>query len=171
MIYLTPEKLASSGVFTDILVSLNQQNRLDRFVIDEAHCVCSWGQDFRKDYMSLGMLKLKYPGVPHLCLTATATQMSRDEIVKQLNLKDVVHFQSSFNRKNLFYELRDKENIADMEQEIATLINMQYKGKSGIIYCISRKECEELSERMNTRFNIKTVFYHGDISKKRRKVI
>ena len=84
--------------------------KIDRFVIDEVHCVSHWGQDFRKDYLELYILKQNYPKVPLLGLTATATEKVKDDIAKSLGIKNrVIYFQSSFNRPNLFYEIRNKK--------------------------------------------------------------
>lgn len=110
LIYLTPEKLVNSPGFISVLEYLYKESKLDRFVIDEVHCVSHWGQDFRKDYLSLNILKQNYPTVPLLCLTATATIQVKEDIAKRLGITDhVVYFQSSFNRTNLIYEVRDKK--------------------------------------------------------------
>jgi len=86
-------------------------NKIARFVIDEVHCVSHWGQDFRKDYRELSVLRMRYPYVPITALTATATIAVKFDIAKHLSLKDVVFFQSSFNRPNLVYEIKDKSKI------------------------------------------------------------
>lgn len=94
--------------------------KIDRFVIDEVHCVSHWGQDFRKDYLNLDFLKDKYPDVPLLCLTATATIKVKDDITKRLKIdKDYAFFQSSFNRSNLFYEIRDKKQFKNINDDVA----------------------------------------------------
>ncbi len=87
------------------------ENKIARFVIDEVHCVSHWGQDFRKDYRELSVLRMRYPNVPITALTATATIAVKFDIAKHLSLKDVVFFQSSFNRPNLVYEIKDKSKI------------------------------------------------------------
>ena len=103
MIYLTPEKFVNSGSFMSVLDKLYQDDKITRFIIDEVHCVSHWGQDFRKDYRELSLLKMRYPNVPIMALTATATVPVKYDIVQILKLKNVVYFQQSFNRANLNY--------------------------------------------------------------------
>lgn len=138
IIYLTPEKMVQSKCFTGILDKLYQENRIARFIIDEVHCVSHWGQDFRKDYRELSVLRLRYPNVPITALTATATVSVKYDIVKHLNLKDVVFFQSSFNRPNLYYEIRDKARVKNLSEDILMLLKQNFTQQSGIIYCLSR---------------------------------
>lgn len=142
---------------------LHQMGRIDRFVIDEVHCVSSWGQDFRKDYLHLDILKQRYPSVPLLGLTATATVKVKDDIAKRLGIvKKVIFFQSSFNRPNLVYEIRDKKG-GKMDKDIVDLLRTRFVNKSGIIYCISRKDCEKLAETLKRNYNIKCDFYHAEL--------
>jgi len=113
LVYLTPEKLVNSPGFISCLEKLYDAGKLNRFVIDEVHCMSHWGQDFRKDYLNLSMLKVKFPSVPILGLTATATAIVKEDVTARLGIVDEVHyFQSSFNRPNLFYEIRDKKNTS-----------------------------------------------------------
>jgi len=110
IVYLTPEKIVKSPALVSTLDECYQLRKIDRFVIDEVHCVSHWGQDFRKDYLHLDILKKRYPTVPILGLTATATQKVKDDMAKRLCiLNKVIYFQSSFNRPNLVYEIRDKK--------------------------------------------------------------
>jgi bloom syndrome protein len=144
---------------------LYMENRINRFVIDEVHCISSWGQDFRKDYLSLHILKSRFPKVPLLCLTGTATIKMKNDIVEKLNIKkDVVHFQSSFNRPNLFYEIRNKETPKNKNDDLIQLLLTRFKNKSGIIYCISKKDCEKLSETLGDKHDIKCSFYHAGLT-------
>ena len=93
--------------------------KIDRFVIDEVHCVSHWGQDFRKDYLSLDILKKRYPSVPILGLTATATVKVKDDMATRLCIKNrVIYFQSSFNRTNLVYEIRDKKSLKSVDEDV-----------------------------------------------------
>ena len=99
--------------------------------------------------MHLDILKKKYPTVPLLCLTATATVKVKEDIAKRLGIRNkVVYFQSSFNRPNLVYEIRDKKTVKNIETDVSNMLRTRFKNKSGIIYCISRKDCERLSENL-----------------------
>ena len=172
LVYLTPEKLVNSPGFMSVLEDLYKGGKLNRFVIDEVHCVSHWGQDFRKDYLSLNILKRKYPTVPLLCLTATATIQVKEDIAKRLGItKHVVYFQSSFNRPNLIYEIRDKKKKTDVEADIVSLLRTRLKNKCGIIYCISRKDCEQLSESLRMNYQIKCDFYHANLPQQKRSEI
>ena len=155
LLYVTPEKIANSAFLLSVLDDLNSSNFLSRFVIDEAHCVSQWGHDFRKDYKELRVFKMRYPQVPCLVLTATATQRVQEDIVQQLQIKSCVQFKSSFNRKNLRYEVRKKtksciEEIRNliMESCVDRFGNVQ----TGIIYCFSKFDCEKVSAELNKQF-------------------
>jgi superfamily II DNA helicase RecQ len=91
-VYLTPEKLVKSPALMQVLDELYACNKIDRFVIDEVHCVSHWGQDFRKDYLHLDILKKRFPEVPILGLTATATQKVKDDMAKRLGIKNTVYY-------------------------------------------------------------------------------
>ena len=165
IVYVTPEKLAASPPLLNVVEDLFKRKLIDRFVIDEVHCVSAWGQDFRPDYLKLSVLHSHYPGVPILGLTATATQRVRDDVVARLGIEDdVTIFQSSFNRKNLSYEIRDKKQLTDVDLDLSKLLKTRFQGKSGIIYCTSRKECERLTEVLQRNHKIKCAFYHGQLS-------
>jgi bloom syndrome protein len=102
-------------------------------------------------------------------LTATATIKVKEDIVKRLGIADKVHyFQSSFNRPNLVYEIRNKAEIKNLDEDIVELVSRRFKNKSGIIYCISRKDCERLAEVLSKKYNVKCDFYHADISLEKR---
>jgi len=148
IVYLTPEKLTHSNALINMMDQMYANNHIARFVIDEVHCVSHWGQDFRKDYLSLSMLKERFPKTPVLGLTATATIKVKDDINKRLGMKDTIFFQSSFNRPNLFYEIRDKKATKNALDDLVQMIKARYRGQSGIIYCITRKDCERLAETL-----------------------
>lgn len=153
LVYLTPERLVKSPGLLSLMDYLAAIKKIDRFVIDEVHCVSHWGQDFRKDYLHLDFLKDKYPTVPLLCLTATATIKVKDDITKRLKIdKDYAFFQSSFNRPNLIYEIRDKKQFKNVNDDLVQMLKTRFRGKSGIIYCISRKECEKLAEILKRNY-------------------
>lgn len=153
ILYVTPERLALS-YFEAILHTLN----ISLFAIDEAHCISEWGHDFRPDYRNLKSLRQKFPTVPIIALTATATEKVRDDIVRQLALPSPHIFTSSFNRQNLSYEVLPKK---DSFETIASLVH-QYKNESSIIYCFSRKDTEIIAEKLN-RNGYSALTYHAGL--------
>jgi bloom syndrome protein len=155
-----------------VMDDLYQKKSLDRFVIDEVHCVSHWGQDFRKDYLHLNILKQRFPTVPILGLTATATQKVKDDMAKRLGIKEnVYYFQSSFNRPNLTYEIRHCKQLKSIDADIVHLLKTRFKAKSGIIYCLSRKDCEKLSENLRINHKIPCDFYHAELPYRQRQEI
>lgn len=172
LVYMCPEKLIKSPAIMSVIDFLYSHGKIDRFVIDEVHCVSHWGQDFRKDYLNLDMLKKRFPTVPLLCLTATATIKVKIDILDRLGIADkVVSLQSSFNRPNLVYEIRAKKDFKDMNEDLVSLLRTRFKNKSGIIYCISRKDCEKLAQSLKVNYRIKCDFYHAELAHARRKEI
>ncbi len=158
LLYIAPERLGVEG-FLDFLHSL----RISLIAIDEAHCISQWGHDFRPDYRNLSMLKQQFPDIAIIALTATATQMVRDDIVKQLRLKNYQLFVSSFNRPNLSYQVMPKK---DSLASIRALLN-NYKNKSVIIYCFSRNDTETLVNNLND-YGFLAIAYHAGLNAKTR---
>lgn len=164
LVYVTPELLNKSGQFLNLLTGLYRRKKLCRFVIDEAHCVSQWGHDFRPDYKELGMLKRTFPTVPIIALTATATKKVELDVISSLGIQNCKLFRQSFNRNNLKYYVirKSKKTLAD----IVSFVHTYYPNSPGIIYCTSKKACEEMSERLNEY--LKTTFYHAGLSKRER---
>ena len=136
MLFVAPESLTKQENI-DFLISVE----VSFFAIDEAHCISEWGHDFRPEYRRLREIFERISNVPIIALTATATPKVQYDIQKNLNMLDAKVFKSSFNRDNLFYEIRPKR---DVEKQIVKYIKNQ-AGKSGIIYCLSRKKVEEIA--------------------------
>ena len=135
ILYIAPERLAVPG-----FVSFLDSASVSLLAIDEAHCISEWGHDFRPDYRNLKALRARFPDVPCIALTATATERVREDIVTQLDIPDGKTFLSSFNRHNLSYSVLPK---SDQFSELLKLLK-RHKGESAIIYCFSRKGTEEL---------------------------
>lgn len=158
LLYISPERLATKS-FRDFLKKIN----LSLITIDEAHCISEWGHDFREDYRKLKSLKSDFPLIPIIALTATATTKVKNDILKQLNLDEPKVFQTSFNRENLNIQVRDKKNSL---AKILALVEKN-KNESIIIYCHSRKDCENLSDELN-KYGFKSIVYHAGLSSKKR---
>ena len=167
IVYITPEMLKISTVAQGILQALHRRNRLARFVIDEAHCLSSWGHDFRPDYRALGELKTLYPGVPLMALTATANNQVQEDVRNILNLRGCAFFKQSFNRPNLYYEVRPKIGKS-MDAEMYSYIQMQPAGSTGIIYANSRDNCETLAADLRTKHGVRAHHYHAGLPKEDR---
>ncbi|HEY4513237.1 MAG TPA: RecQ family ATP-dependent DNA helicase [Candidatus Paceibacterota bacterium] len=159
ILYIAPERLAVPG-FEDFLHTL----KISLIAIDEAHCISEWGHDFRPDYRNLKLLRKKFPIIPIIALTATATEKVREDIVKQLSLESPQIFISSFNRPNLSYEVLPKK---DSFKSILALLN-KYRDGSVIIYCFSRNDTETLVNKLNDR-GFKAAAYHAGLDSKTRK--
>lgn len=159
ILYITPERLALPQ-FEAILHTLP----VSLFAIDEAHCISEWGHDFRPDYRNLKSLRQRFPSIPIIALTATATEKVRADIVSQLALPSPHVFTSSFNRQNLSYEVLPKK---DSFSTILSLVSL-YKGESIIIYCFSRKDTETIAEKLNKQ-GYKAGTYHAGLSSETRR--
>ncbi len=160
LVYTTPETLTDNEDFMLLIDQIYENGLLEGFVIDEAHCVSNWGHDFRPNYLELCVLKENYPGIPIWAFTATATPIVADDIVNQLNMeKDAKLFKTSFMRENLNYKILKKRS-PDVMKQIAKLIKSNYNNQCGIIYCLSRKDCEKYSSYLS-ECGIKCRFYHA----------
>ena len=154
LLYVAPESL-NKEEYVEFLKSIH----ISFYAIDEAHCISEWGHDFRPEYRNIRPTINKISNAPVIALTATATDKVRTDIKKSLGIMDAHEFKSSFNRANLYYEVRPKTN--DVDKQIIKFIR-QHEGKSGIIYCLSRKKVEELAEVLKAN-NIKAAPYHAGL--------
>jgi bloom syndrome protein len=161
ILYITPEMINKSGALTDVFHNLHRRNSLARIVIDEAHCVSQWGHDFRPDYKALGDVRRQFPGVPVIALTATATENVKVDVIHNLGMEGCEVFTQSFNRPNLSYEVRVKGKAKDALDDIAKTINTLHRGQSGIVYCLSRRNCERIAEQLSKEYGIKAKYYHA----------
>ncbi|KAE9553747.1 hypothetical protein FO519_003057 [Halicephalobus sp. NKZ332] len=168
LIYVTPEKLAKSKMFMNKLEKCHELKRLKLIAIDEVHCCSQWGHDFRPDYKFLHMLKKQFKKVPLLGLTATATGNVLADVKSILGIETGIVFKAGFNRENIFYEVRLKPNSNEIFlNELEKLINEKFADQTGIIYCFSRKESEELAEALKSR-QISAGYYHAYMDPEKR---
>ena len=154
LLYVAPESLTKEDN-----VEFLKQAKISFYAIDEAHCISEWGHDFRPEYRRIRPIINEIGQAPIIALTATATDKVRTDIKKNLGILDATEFKSSFNRPNLYYEVRPK--TVDVDKDIIKFIK-QHPGKSGIIYCLSRKKVEELAEILKAN-DIKAAAYHAGL--------
>ncbi|KAI0459259.1 hypothetical protein F5B21DRAFT_456036 [Xylaria acuta] len=160
LLYVTPEMINKSQAFLSGLGCLYRNKKLARLVIDEAHCVSQWGHDFRPDYKQLGNFRERFPDVPLMALTATATQNVIMDVKHNLGIDKCEQFTQSFNRPNLYYEVLRKEK--DNTATIANLINSKYPEKTGIVYTLSRKSAENIAKKLREH-GIASHHYHASV--------
>ena len=158
LLYVAPESLTKAEN-----IAMLKEIKISFYAIDEAHCISEWGHDFRPEYRRIRDIIEEIGNAPVIALTATATPKVQSDILKNLGIQDAKVFKSSFNRPNLYYEIRDK---SDPKRDIIKYIK-QNPGKSGIIYCLSRKKVEELAELLNIN-GIKAAPYHAGLDAKTR---
>jgi len=157
LLYLAPERLLLSEFLDGPLRRLHEGVGINAFVIDEAHCVSEWGHDFRREYRQLSALRRRHPKTPMLAFTATATPRVRADIVTQLALRDPAIHISSFNRPNLFYQVRPKT-----KNTYAELLAQARGGGAGIVYCLSRRRVDELAAQLQSD-RIRVRPYHAGL--------
>ena len=162
LLYVAPERLLSDR-FLPFLDLIHHQVGISAFAIDEAHCVSEWGHDFRPEYRQLKSLRKRYPDIPTLALTATATDRVRSDIIQQLGLKQPSIHTASFNRQNLYYEVRPKTKNAYAE----LLEIIRENEGSGIIYCLTRKKVDELTFKLE-HDKISALSYHAGLTDEER---
>jgi ATP-dependent DNA helicase RecQ len=154
LLYLAPERLRMES--TPQLLS---RGRIALFAIDEAHCVSQWGHDFRPDYLQLSHLHERWPEVPRIALTATATEATRKEIASRLNLEQARHFVSSFDRPNIQYRIVPKN---EPKRQLLDLLRTEHRGDAGIVYCLSRSSVDKTAEWL-TEQGIPALPYHAGL--------
>lgn len=159
LLYVAPESLTK-----DEYVEFLNTVPLSFIAIDEAHCISEWGHDFRPEYRNLRSIIRKLGDIPIIGLTATATPKVQEDILKNLEIPDANVYKASFNRPNLYYEIRPKTK--NIDSDIIKFIN-QFKGKSGVIYCLSRKKVEEITQILQVN-GISAVAYHAGLDSKTR---
>ena len=154
LLYLAPERLR-----TDFTLRLLDRGTISLFAIDEAHCVSQWGHDFRPDYLGLSELHERWPGVPRIALTATATAATRTEIAARLNLTNARHFVVSFDRPNIRYRIEPK---AEPARQLLELLRTEHAGDAGIVYCLSRASVEKTADFLMGQ-QITALPYHAGL--------
>ncbi|WP_168626094.1 MULTISPECIES: DNA helicase RecQ [unclassified Cryobacterium] len=154
LLYLAPERL-TMGPTQNLL----DRGRIALFAIDEAHCVSQWGHDFRPDYLSLSMLHERWPSVPRIALTATATRATHEDITKRLQLQSARHFVASFDRPNIQYRIVQKEQP---QKQLLEFLRTEHDGDAGIVYCLSRASVEKTAQFL-TEQGIPALPYHAGL--------
>jgi bloom syndrome protein len=166
VLYITPEMINKNQALVRALEGLHAKNKLARLVIDEAHCVSQWGHDFRPDYKELGEVRTKLPGVPVMALTATATENVKVDVMHNLKMAGCEVFLQSFNRPNLTYEVRSKGKNDEVLTSMAETITSSYRNQCGIIYCLSRRTCENVAEDLRKKYHLRAQHYHAKMDTK-----
>ncbi|GAU67436.1 ATP-dependent DNA helicase RecQ [Streptomyces sp. NBRC 110611] len=154
LLYLAPERLR-----VEQTLSLLDRGKVSLFAIDEAHCVAQWGHDFRPDYLALSMLHERWPEVPRIALTATATEATHTEITNRLRMADARHFVASFDRPNIQYRIAAK---SEPKKQLLELLRGEHAGEAGIVYCLSRASVEKTAQFLVDN-GIPAVPYHAGL--------
>ncbi|WEH15946.1 DNA helicase RecQ [Streptomyces sp. VNUA24] len=154
LLYLAPERLR-----LDATLDLLGRGKVAVFAIDEAHCVSQWGHDFRPDYLSLSLLGERWPDVPRIALTATATRATHREITERLAMPRARHFEASFDRPNIQYRIVPK---ADPKKQLLSFLRQEHAGDAGIVYCLSRNSVERTAEFLSKN-GVEAVPYHAGL--------
>ncbi|KAG0535152.1 hypothetical protein BDA96_04G341800 [Sorghum bicolor] len=163
LLYVTPELVATSG-FMAKLKKLYNRGLLGLVAIDEAHCISTWGHDFRPSYRKLSSLRKQFPDIPLLALTATAVPKVQKDVISSLCLQNPVILRASFNRPNIFYEVRYKDLLDDVYSDISNLLKSSGNACS-IIYCLERAACDDLSMHLSQQ-GVSSAAYHAGLNSK-----
>ncbi|MFJ9414627.1 DNA helicase RecQ [Streptomyces sp. NPDC101227] len=159
LLYLAPERLR-----VEQTLNLLDRGKISLFAIDEAHCVAQWGHDFRPDYLALSMLHERWPEVPRIALTATATEATHQEITSRLRMEDARHFVASFDRPNIQYRIATK---SEPKRQLLELLRSEHAGDAGIVYCLSRASVEKTAQFLVDN-GIEAVPYHAGLEARTR---
>ncbi|EMD38716.1 hypothetical protein CERSUDRAFT_172197, partial [Gelatoporia subvermispora B] len=162
LLYVTPERIQLDGM-NETLGVLYRQNLLARFAVDEVHCISEWGRDFRDAYKALDVLRKNFPKVPIMALTGTATKRVVNDIITRLRIEECVQLRQSFNRPNLNYMVESK--VGRGLAKIVEFINSRHPGKTGIIYCRSRADCEQVAGELCDQYHIPAEFFHARLER------
>ncbi|MER8067805.1 DNA helicase RecQ [Streptomyces sp. NPDC094034] len=159
LLYLAPERLRVEST-----LRLLERGTISLFAIDEAHCVAQWGHDFRPDYLALSSLHERWPDIPRIALTATATEATHAEIASRLGLQDARHFVASFDRPNIQYRIAPKN---DPKKQLLQLLRAEHPGDAGIVYCLSRASVEKTAEFL-VKNGVDALPYHAGLDTRTR---
>ncbi|MGW1077081.1 DNA helicase RecQ [Streptomyces sp. NPDC002537] len=154
LLYLAPERLR-----VEATLRLLERGKISLFAIDEAHCVAQWGHDFRPDYLALSQLHERWPDVPRIALTATATEATHTEIAGRLKLQDARHFVASFDRPNIQYRIAPKN---DPKKQLLELLRTEHEGDAGVVYCLSRRGVEDTADFL-VAHGVDALPYHAGL--------
>src|SRR5690349_83823 len=161
LLYLAPERLRAEAT-----LRLLDRGTISLFAIDEAHCVAHWGHDFRPDYLGLSVLHERWPAVPRIAVTATATEQTRAEIVARLSLGDARQFVASFDRPNIQYRIEPKN---EPRRQLLRLLRTEHPGEAGIVYCLSRASVEKTADFLCSE-GLTALPYHAGLDPRTRSV-
>lgn len=171
LLYVTPEKLAKSKRFMTYLQKMYTAGRFARLAIDEVHCCSQWGHDFRPDYKFLGIMRTQFPKTPIIGLTATATSRVIKDVQKILNIPESLILKASFNRPNLYYQVREKPSShEEFVDDVVKLLTNDFRGQSGIIYTMTINDAEKLSTDLRQK-GVRVRQYHAMMEAEHRTIV
>src|SRR5690606_6913500 len=159
LLYVAPERL-----LTDRCLDMLARGHIALFAIDEAHCVSQWGHDFRPEYLGLSFLAQRWPDVPRIALTATATAETRTEIAQRLHLEQAPHFVASFDRPNISYHIVEKTEV---RKQLLQFIQQYHRGDCGVVYALSRNRVEETAAFLQSH-GVSALAYHAGLPAEQR---
>jgi len=149
----------------DLLIKLYENRKLKRIIIDEINYMSEWDKNYRQDYSELKNIKENFKNIGILLFSNSPSKIIRDDAINILNLKNVLYFNKSYNKPNLFFEVRNKNSkIDEVIDDIMNIIKKNYNNESGIIYCNSKEECEKIYKIMKNNYNINVNFCHEELT-------